>query len=382
MGKIEKIINKINKNIIGKEEIFKVNSVLKMGLLSRPGGGPVVKKFQSLMARKHEKKYAHAVNSGTSALHLAIAALRLNKNDEVIVPALANIADCSVIIQEGARPVFADINSRTFNIDPGNVENKITKNTKAIIVVHMYGEPADIRGLQKITKKFNLILIEDCAQAGGAKYYGKYVGSFGDITCFSFYQTKHIITGEGGMVLTNNKKLSKIIDSLANNGINKENLDAYDYDFIGYNYQMAEIQGALGIVQLDKLDRLNKIRRKNANLYKQQLKNTKIVFQKDSANTESAYFYLTGLLPENLKNKRDEFLTKVRDGGVPIKNLYPLSLPEVKLIKNRISSKCPVAQSITKRLFNLYVNPGLRVKDIINFSKHIKEVYKGFENEK
>jgi perosamine synthetase len=288
MEKIERSINKINRGIVGKDEIKRVIKVLKSGLLSRPAGGPVVREFQELMAKKFEKKYAYATNSGTSALHLAISALGLKEKDEIIIPALANIADCSVVIQEHAKPIFADINSETFNIDPEDIKRKITPNTKAIIAVHMYGEPADINSIKAIAKKNNLVLIEDCAQAAGARYNKRYVGSFGDISCFSFYQTKHVVTGEGGMLLTDSERWLRIINSLANNGIKKDNLDAYDYDRLGYNYQMTEMQAALGIAQLKRLDELNKIRRQNAAIYKEQLKEIDIVFQKTSINTKNA----------------------------------------------------------------------------------------------
>lgn len=378
-NRIEKIIGKINRSIIGEEEIDKIIKVLRSGFLSRPAGGPIVDEFQLLMAKIHEKKYAYATTSGTSSLHLAISALELKKDDEVIVPALANIADCSVVLQEGAKPVFADIDSETMNIDPKDIERKITSKTKVIIMVHIYGEPADIKSIREIADRHDLILIEDCAQSGGARYQGKYVGSFGDISCFSFYQTKHIIAGEGGMVLTNSKKWHGIIDSLANNGIKKDNIEAYDYNRIGYNYQMTEIQAALGIVQLGKLDRLNRIRRRNANLYKKIFENIDIVFQKTTDDTENAYFYLTGLLPEYLTEKRDSFLAKVNERGVPIKNLYPLSLPEVELLKGRVPDNCPVAKKLTKRLFNLYVNPGLGKDDIIKFAGIFNKVYKSLD---
>lgn len=375
MDKFQRIINKINKRIIGKNEICEVVKVLKSGFLSRPGGGPSVHQFQSLMAKKHDKKYAYATISGTASLHLAISALELQTGDEVIIPALANIADCSVVMQEGINSVFADVDAETFNVDPKDIERKITPKTKAIIAVHIYGEPVNIKEIKSIAKKHNLVLIEDCAQAAGAKYDNRYVGSFGDITCFSFYQTKHIITGEGGMILTDNEEWVKIVDSLANNGIKKDNVDAYDYDRVGYNYQMTEMQATLGIVQFEKIDKLNKIRRRNAETYKKQLKNIDIIFQKTNNNSENAYFYLTGLLPDHLAPKRNEFLANLRSRGVPVKNLYPLSLPEVELLRGKVNDDCPIAKNITKRLFNVFVNPGLDTKDIIRFSKIIKEEY-------
>lgn len=381
-NKIDTIIKKINRNIINKKDINCIIKVLRTGFLSCPAGGHEVKKFQLAMGKMHNKKYAFAVNSGTSALHLAICSLELKRDDEVIIPALANIADYSVLLQEGVKPVFADINSENFNIDPREIEKKITAKTKAIIVVHMYGQPADMDNIKKIAKNNKLVVIEDCAQSAGARYKSGYVGSFGDISCFSFYQTKHIITGEGGMILVNNSVMAKIIDSVANNGIKKDNVNDYDYDRIGYNYQMSEIQAVLGSSQLNKIEKAIKIRRKNVQAYKDQFKDLDFIFQKTENYTENAYFYLTGLLPESLADKRDVFLQEIIKKGVPIKKLYPLSLPEVELIKNRKNSDCPIAKKITKRLFNLYVNPGLTKNDIVFFSKIIKKTYNELQKRK
>src|SRR3989344_4612390 len=375
MPNIQTIINKINHSIVGNADIERVIDVLRSGFLSKPDGGPVVDEFQKLMAEMHDKRYAFAVSSGTSALHCAIIALALQKDDEVIIPALANIADASVVIQEGGRPVFVDINSRDFNIDPTKIEERITPKTRAIIVVHMYGQPANMEEIRHISDKHKLILIEDCAQAAGEKYKGKYVGSFGDVSCFSLYQTKHIICGEGGLVITNNEEYAKIITSVANNGIMKDDLDAYDYDRIGFNYQLTDIQAALAIGQLLKLDKNNKKRRANVELFKILLKDTDIQFQHSNSTTEHSYFYLTGLLPKNLSRQRDRFLDLVKSFGAPIKKLYPLALTELTLFQDKIDRDCPIAQDITKRIFNVYVNPGLNYEDIEFMVKAVKKAY-------
>lgn len=374
--RLENIISKINRNIISSKEIRSVNKILKSGLLAQAGGGPTVKKFQEFFAKYFKKKYAFATNSGTSALHLAISALSLKLDEEIIVPALANIADASVVLQERATPVFVDIKKDTFCLNPKDIIKKITKKTRAIIAVHMYGQPAEILELLKIAKKYNLVLIEDCAQALGAKYKGKFVGSFGDLACFSFYQTKHITCGEGGMVITDNKKYAQTIDSLLDNGIKKDNIEAYNYDKVGYNYQLTEIQAAIGIEQLKKLNKINRIRRQNAQIYQNRLKNLGITFQTESEKTTNVYFYLTCLLPAKISYLRDKFIEKVRKSGVPIKKLYPLPLHEIDLFKGKIPYSCPIAQDITERLFNLYVNPGLTKRDISNFCKIIEKVYK------
>ncbi|MDO8610904.1 MAG: DegT/DnrJ/EryC1/StrS family aminotransferase [bacterium] len=377
MVTIQSIIDKINHQIMDEADVNRAIKVLRGGFLSKPDGGPMVVQFQNQMAAAHNQKYAVAVNSGTSAVHCAIAALELKPCEEVLVPVLANIVDASTVIQEGGRPVFVDIDPNSFNIDPEKIEIKINKNTRAIIVVHMYGQPVKIDEIKKISKKHNLVLIEDCAQAAGAKYKDKYVGSFGDISCFSLYQTKHIISGEGGVVMTSNDKFSKIISSVANNGIMKDDLDAYDYNRIGYNYQLTEIQGTLAIGQLKKLDKNNSKRRKNVELFKKLLKDIDITFQRTNSDSENVYFYLTGLLPKSLLAKRDKFIQIVKQLNTPIKKLYPMGLNEMTLLKNKYPPQdCPISQDITKRVFNLYVNPGLDKADITFMANAVREAYK------
>ncbi|MBI3573108.1 MAG: DegT/DnrJ/EryC1/StrS family aminotransferase [Candidatus Kerfeldbacteria bacterium] len=376
MRNIQYFSNKVNKHIIDNAEVRRVTEVLRTGLLSKPDGGPVVGELQRRLSKLLNMKYVFAVTSGTAALHSAIVALGLKPGDEVIVPALANIADCSVVLQVGAKPVFADVDQLDFNVAPESIKAKISKRTKAIIAVHMYGQPAKMNEIKNLAKRHKLVLIEDCAQAAGAKYHGKHVGSFGDIGCFSLYQTKHIVAGEGGVVATNNKKFAGIITSIANNGIMKANLDAYDYDKVGFNYQMTELQAALALVQLKKLDRNNRARRKNAGVYISKLSKLGIQFQKVNKGTENSYFYLTGLLPERFASKRDALLDQVKERGVPIKKLYPLALTEITLMKHRVPHNCPIAQSLTKRLFNLFVNPGLEKDDINFMAETIKACYK------
>lgn len=175
--------------------------------------------------------------------------------------------------------------------------------------------------------------------------------------------------------MTNNEKYAQIITSVANNGIMKHNLDAYDYDRIGFNYQLTDIQAALAIGQLQKLDKNNKKRRMNAEIFRNLLHDTDIQFQHTNSATEHSYFYLTGLLPKNLSDQRDKFLNFVKSFGVPIKKLYPLALTEITLLRDQISQDCPIAQDITKRMFNVYVNPGLDREDVEFMAKAVKKAY-------
>lgn len=379
MNKMFMAVDKINKYIVNEEGIKNVIKVLRSGFLSKPEGGIYIHLFQNRMSRILGKKFSFATASGTSSLHAAITSLGLKQDDEVLVPALTFMADASVLIQEHIKPIFVDVSNEDFNLDPVDVQRKITKNTKALIVVHLYGQPANMDKLTQIAKKNKLVLIEDCSQAAGAKYKNKPVGSFGDISCFSFYQTKHLVTGEGGMISTNNENYANRLSSILNNGIKRSNLENYDFDRIGFNYQMTEIQAALAVSQLKRLDKLNDVRRRNAKIYRELLSGTDIQFQKESVNTVNVYCYLTGLLPERLKSKRDLFVNRVLSAQIPIKKQYPLSLPETEVCRNLSLGNLmdtPVATNISKRVFNLYVNPGLEEKDVVSFSRIILKVYK------
>lgn len=375
--------SKVYKDIVDERGIKNVVEVLKTGFLSKPEGGAYVKALQNEMSKILHQTFCFATTSGTSSLHGAIASLDLKNGDEVLIPALANIADASVVIQERLKPIFIDVSENNFNIEPELIEKNITKKTRALIVVHMYGQPAKIDELRKIAVSNNLILIEDCAQAAGATYKGLPVGSFGNLSCFSFYQTKHIVCGEGGLIATNNAKYAYALSSILNNGIKRDNLDDYDYDRIGFNYQMTEIQAALTLAQIPRQTELNEKRRKHADIYRKTLADTDISFQEEATNTKNNYFYLTGLLPNKLHDKRDAFIEMLKDRGVPVKKLYPLSLPEIQIIRSLFKTNpqdTPIAQNITKRIFNLYVNPAFNDDDITKFAETTKNVYLKLNN--
>lgn len=376
---IQKYLDKMNASNVDIDGIQNVIQVLKSGFLSRPEGGLYVKMFQNHMSLMLQKQHCFATSSGTSSLHGAIAALNLGPHDEILVPAIAYIADASVILQEQAKPVFVDIALDDFNLDPEDAKHKITKNTKAIIVVHMYGQPAKLDPLISLARKHNLVIIEDCAQAAGAQYKGRPVGSFGDISCFSFYQTKHIVCGEGGLICTDNKKYADTLRSILNNGIKRENLDEYNYDHVGFNYQMTEMQAALALRQIQRLEELNSIRRKYANIYKEIFCQTDILFQQELPDTQNVYCYLTGLLPKSLGSKRDAFIKKILEKGIPIKKQYPLPLPETDIMQSvadGYKTELPFAHSFAKRVFNMYVHPGLEEHDIYHFARQINGIYK------
>jgi perosamine synthetase len=251
----------VTKPYFTKEEANAVAKVLQSGWVAQ---GPLVAEFEEVIAEYVKTRYAKATNSCTSGLHLSLLALGIGKGDEVIVPSFTFPATPNSVAYTGARPVFADIDSRTYNIDPHDIEKKITKRTKAIMPVHQAGLAAEMPEIMKIAKKYNLYVIEDAACGLGASIDGKMVGSFGDAGCFSFHPRKSITTAEGGMVTTNNKMMAEKITILRSHGssvsdrVRHESKKFIDeqYAYLGYNYRMSDIYAAIGLVQFKKMKKI------------------------------------------------------------------------------------------------------------------------------
>lgn len=273
-------------------------------------GGKYVEVFESQFAKFLGVKYFVGLNNGTNALHLAMIALGLGPGDEVILPSSTFIATAWGVSYVGARPIFVDCDSKTWEIDPKDVERKISKKTKAIIGVHLYGQPFDILEIKKITKKYNLHLIEDCAQAHGAAYSNKPVGGSGDIGCFSFYPGKNLgAYGEAGGISTNNKKIAERIKLLRDHGSKTK----YQHVEIGFNMRMEGLQGAILSAKLKYLSKWNKRRQEIAAIYNKQIKNPKIISQKAVENAEGVYhlYVITTKDREKLKKylEKDNIMT-------------------------------------------------------------------------
>ena len=263
-------------------------------------GGPYVESFEKNFAEFCESKYSMAANNGTTALHLAMLALNIGPGDEVILPANTFIATAWGVSYVGAKIVFVDCDPNTWEIDATQIESKITNKTKAIAGVHLYGQPFDVNAVSALCKKYNLLLIEDAAQAQGAKYDGKRVGSFGEIACFSFYPGKNLgAYGEAGGLTTNSEALYKQVQILKNHGSSVR----YYHDYIGYNYRMDGLQGAILDIKLQKLDGWNQKRRDIAKRYQSEIVNPKIKMQFQPQNCESVY-HLFVITTEN----RDELI--------------------------------------------------------------------------
>lgn len=260
----------------GEEEWLATKEPIMSGWLT---AGPKVREFEEIFAKRHGVKHAMAVTSATTALHLALVALNIQSGDEVIVPAFTWISTANVVIYCGAKVVFVDVDRTTFNIDVNDLKKKITSKTKAIIPVHLFGLCADMDAVKKVAG--NIPLVEDGACAAGAGYKGNAAGSLGTIGCFSFHPRKSVTTGEGGMITTNDDKLAEVISSLRNHGASISEEQRHhgakpyilpDFNILGYNYRMTDLQAAVGIVQLKKLDLFIDEREKWAKFYDEALK--------------------------------------------------------------------------------------------------------------
>ncbi len=346
--------------IIEDEEINEVIKVLKSKYLVY---GPTVKEFEKLFAEYIGVKHALTVCNGTVALDLILKALGIGSGDEVIVPDFTFIATANTVLFQDARPVFADIDLDTYNIDPNDVLEKITSRTRAIIVVHLYGHPADMKALSEIAEDHKLYLIEDAAQAHGAEYNGKKVGSLGIAGAFSFYATKNMTMGEGGAITTNDDGLAYRIDMLRNHGQEKK----YYHIALGGNYRITAIQAALGIVQLKKLNKLNEIRAKNAELL------TNIISRisglrppKVKGPVKHVWHQYVIWVEDDFPLSRDELLVKLREHGIETAVHYPLPIHLQPLYKSLgyPPNICPNAIEASKHVLSLPVHPGLKPEDV------------------
>lgn len=345
---------------------------LNDGKLSNFEGIGFVQKFEKEFSKFNKTKYSICTNAGTSALHAALATLSLKPGDEIILPAYTFVAGVSIILQEGLTPVFADIDKNTYCIDPEDIKRKITKKTKVIMPVHIYGHPADMKKINIIAKKFNIAVIEDCAQAHGAKIGNKPVGTFGLAGCYSFSKTKNMTTGEGGIIVTNNKFTAEESKLIRQNG--KLTWDIHKR--LGYNYRMTEMQAAIGLSQLKDLKKLNTIRKQNAKIYYKKLKNTGLILPSIDSNITHAFYKLPALIPEELKEKRDMFVNACVKENLPVETGYSTALYKIDFVKKKSKNTiCPVTENFVDRVINLQVAPCLSKKQINVISEGLRKVY-------
>ena len=304
--------------LIGNEKKYVMECLDSTWISSK---GEFVSKFENSFTDFINVKYGTAVSNGTAALHLALLALGIGKDDEVIVPTLTYIASVNSIKYTGATPVFVDSARDTWQMCPNDIRKKINKNTKAIMAVHLYGHPCDIDELVSICKEFNLFLIEDCAEAIGSKYKGKHVGTFGDIATFSFFGNKTITTGEGGMVVTNDETLFDRVFHFKGQGLAKHR--EYWHDVVGYNYRMTNICAAIGLAQMEQIDYFINRKREIADNYRQAFKNSSVEFHGEHKDVYHSYWMCSILVDE--PEQRDLLRNILRENGIETRPLfYPI----------------------------------------------------------
>lgn len=365
--KLQEFLNNIYKNRIGKKEIKAVERVLKQGRLSYYTSQEV-KKFEQNFAEYLGRTYAIAVTSGTAALHMSLDALEIGHKDEVIIPAYTHIAVPLSILYRGSMITFADINPYDYSISVEEIENKITENTKAIIVVHSFGQPAEITRIKKLAKKHGVKVIEDCSHAHGAEISGKKIGSIGDVGCFSFQESKIMTTGEGGMIVTDDQEIAKKC---------REKIYLGE-DLLAYGYRMDSIRAAMGNAQLEKLDQNIKKRREIADIYAQNLPG---FLEKPEVNKTAKCVFNTYPCQVVNKKVRDRLISGLKKKKIPVDTFIDKPLNKFKVIQKRTnfvtnsSEKFKNSEIACNRAFLLPVFPSLNKNQIEILIKRIKEEF-------
>ncbi len=355
--------------ILGGNELKYTRECIKANWISSTGGKHI-REFEKKFARLCGARYAISCTSGTSALHLALATLGIKKGDEVIIPTFTMIATANAITYLGARPVLVDAEPLTWNIDPDKIEDQITSRTKAIIIVHTYGHPAQMDKILRIAKKYNLYVIEDAAEAHGAKYRGKTVGSIGDVACFSFYANKIITTGEGGMLTTNNKKVARVAWILKNHAFSDDR--HFWHKYLGYNYRFTNLQAAIGLAQLERFNKLVEAKIKNARYYSYLLKDVKgITLPYEKKYVKSVFWMYSILVEDSFGVTRNGLRRYLAQRGIDTRTFFiPIHLQPIYFKKYK--GRFPVSEELCRKGMYLPSAASLRKKDI----KYIVECIK------
>jgi len=339
----------VSKPIIGRDVRKAVNKVLRSGNLTQ---GPEVAAFEREFSQFVNERECVAVNSGTSALHLALLSLSIGAGDEVIIPSFTFAATANSVALTGAKPVFMDIDIKTYNIDPNLIENAITPSTKAIQVVHLYGLPADMTKIVEIAKRHNLFIIEDAAQAHNAAINGQPVGTFGDAAAFSFYPTKNMTSGEGGMIVFKDKDAARLARLYRNQGMEKR----YQNEIVGFNLRMTDIHAAIGRTQLKHLSKWSRKRQDNAMTLSSQLQNVVTPFT--PAGFSHVFHQYTIRVPKN----RDAFADSLSKAGVGNSVYYPTQVHKLPSFNSSFS--LPQTQLATETVLSLPVHPSLSKQEL------------------
>jgi perosamine synthetase len=361
----------ISKPILQEEEIEAVVAVLKSGTIVQ---GPKTAEFEQAFAKYCGVKYAVAFNSGTAAIHAGLYALGIGPGDEVITSPFTFVASANPILMQGAKVVFADISEEDFNIDPKDVEKRITERTRALLPIDLYGQIHDYGSLLALAKKKNLKILEDACQAVGAEYRGVKAGNFGDVGAFSLYATKNIMCGEGGMLTTNEESVMEKAKQFRHHGQSEKT--RYEYWDIGYNYRMTDINAAIGIEQLKKIEKFNAQRKANAEKYFEGLSGIKGLVLPEVKNDKNHVFHqFTIRITQDFRRTRDELLAFLKEKGIVCGVYYPkpLHLHPHFMKMGYKEGDFPVAERMSKQVLSLPVHPSLSDQEIVFVIDAIKE---------
>lgn len=368
---------------IDDDDIEAVVKTLKSDFLTT---GPRIKEFEERFAEYTGAKYAVAISNGTAALHAACFAAGIGEGDEVITTPITFAASANCVLYQGGIPVFADIDDKTYNIDPEEIRKKITDKTKAIIPVHYTGQPCDMDEICAIAEEYKLIVIEDAAHALGATYKAKKIGSLSDMAIFSFHPVKHITTGEGGMITTNSRELYDRLIQFRTHGITKDSSKHintedgpwyHEQQYLGFNYRLTDFQCALGISQLKKLDRFLKRRREIAERYNKAFKNVDgiiIPYQREEANS-SWHIYVLQLELEKLTASRKEVFEALREErlGVNVHYIPVYYHPYYQQLGYK-KGLCPLAEWLYERIITIPLYPKMTDEEVDMVIEKIKKV--------
>jgi perosamine synthetase len=364
----------ISRPAIGDEEIEAVIKVLKSGFLAQ---GSEVAGFERDFADYIGVKHAVAVVNGTVALDLALKAIGIGPGDEVVTTPFTFIATANSIYYQGAKPVFADIDPRTYNLDPESALEAISHKTKAILVVHLYGQPADMEALGEVAEDHKLLLVEDSAQAHGALFMDRKAGSLGDVSIFSFYATKNMTTGEGGMILTDSDEVAERARLMRDHGQTSK----YLHEELGYNYRLTDIQAALGRAQLRRLDALNEKRIFNAAHLTGGLSNIGgVETPYVDPRVKHVYHQYVVRVKDDLPMTRDQLARELEARGIGTAIHYPLPVHHQPLYRRLGYPQdiCPNAIEASKRVLSLPVHPLLNKEDLDYIIRSVREMAGGW----
>jgi len=363
----KRVLLPVSEPILKGNELEYVSECINTGWVS--SAGKFVNRFEEMFVDFCGTKNAISTSNGTTALHLALLSLDIGKDDEVIVPSLTFIATANSVKYTGATPIFVDISPETWTIDPTKIENAITPKTKAIIPVHLYGHPADMDPILEIAKKHKLFVIEDAAEAHGAKYKNKMIGSLGDLATFSFYGNKIITTGEGGMVVTNNNELAEKIRILRDHGMSKTK--RYWHPVLGYNYRLTNLQAAIGVAQMERIESIISSKINIAKSYEDRLKHIKSLTLPPKATwAKNVYWLYSVILNEDCKKSLGELITYLKKKNIDTRPFFTPIHKQPVYNKGQI---LPVTEKLAASGFSLPSSAGLELKDVKRVSEAIDD---------